>query len=299
MKGVWIVRDTEKKPDVVVYYIHGESTFLCLVEPREKADTIQGGGFAMGSSYFYLEFLLSWVSVLVQAGYQNPAIFALDYSLVPDACFPTQLHQAVSGYRHVLTVAEDPSRVCVSGDSAGAMLILSLLLDVAKEKETRKGIAPANSIKTPAPALAVLISPWATLLSPRHVNTKSDYLDAHQIHLYGLELAGGKARRDDPLLSPGSCQDLEWWRAASPLRGFFITYGEEEILAGDIRLFSRTLQSAGINVQTQIELGGIHAWPVASLFLSSSTEKRLRGLRSIARQIREMTEVREKGKIAE
>ena len=283
-----------------MYYIHGESSLHCLVEPREKADAIQGGGFAMGSSYFYLEFLLSWVSVLVQAGYKNPAIFALDYALVPDACFPTQLHQAMSGYRHVLTVAEDPGRVCVSGDSAGAMLILSLLLAVAKEKkETKNGSPRADNLNTPAPALAVLISPWVTLLSPRHVNTKSDYLDAHQIHLYGLELAGSKANRDDPLLSPGSCQDMEWWRAASPSKGFFITYGDEELLAGDIKLFSRTLQSAGVIVQTQIELGGIHAWPVASLFLSSSIEKRLRGLRSIARQIREMTEVREKGKIVE
>ena len=75
----------------------------------------------MGSSHFYLEFLLTWVSTLVQSGYRNPAIFALDYTLVPDASFPVQLEETCRGYEHVLTLA-DPSNVCVAGDSAGAFL---------------------------------------------------------------------------------------------------------------------------------------------------------------------------------
>jgi hypothetical protein len=62
----------------------------------------------MGSSYFYLEFLLSWLSLLCEAGYSNPAIFALEYTLVPDASFPTQLCDTIAGYRHVLSVARRP-----------------------------------------------------------------------------------------------------------------------------------------------------------------------------------------------
>src|SRR3569833_3354868 len=82
----------------------------------------------MGSTWFYLEFLLSWLHLLRCSGYKNPAIFALEYTLVPDGVFPTQLVEALHGYEHVLSFARDPAKVVVSGDSAGAAIVLSLLL---------------------------------------------------------------------------------------------------------------------------------------------------------------------------
>ena len=63
----------------------------------------------MGSSYFYLEFLMAWVDLLKDSGYKNPAIFALEYDLVPDAQFPTQLEQAMTGYDYVCSIAQDSS----------------------------------------------------------------------------------------------------------------------------------------------------------------------------------------------
>lgn len=83
------------------------------------AETSLGGGFSMGSTYFYLEFLLSWLSLLKVSGYRNPAIFSIEYTLVPDSSFPTQLDEMVAGYEHVVEMACDPSIVCVAGDSAG------------------------------------------------------------------------------------------------------------------------------------------------------------------------------------
>ncbi|KAH8894755.1 alpha/beta-hydrolase [Thozetella sp. PMI_491] len=272
-RGIWMIRDPTRQPDVVVFYIHG-------------------GGFAMGSSYFYLEFLLTWTSVLIGHGYRNPAIFALEYKLVPDACFPTQLQQTIQAYKHVLGVAKDPSIVTVSGDSAGGLLILSLLLAIGKgimeEQEGRSlggtDVRAARSL--PRPAFAVLISPWVTLLSARRANTWSDYLDAEQIERYGVLYAGTKAARNDPLLSPGSCTDVRWWKAASPSKGFFITYGQEELFAADIHSLAERLRCSNVIVQNEVEAGGIHAWPVASVFLSSTRDKRVAGLRSIVERIR-------------
>ncbi|RYP79733.1 hypothetical protein DL770_006522 [Monosporascus sp. CRB-9-2] len=84
-KGIWIRKDPSEKPDICVFYAHG-------------------GGFSMGSCFFYLEFLLTWASLLTEAGHRNPAIFALDYTLVPDGSFPTQLEEAIASYEHVLSV---------------------------------------------------------------------------------------------------------------------------------------------------------------------------------------------------
>ncbi|KAK4155205.1 Alpha/Beta hydrolase protein [Chaetomidium leptoderma] len=263
-RGIWLSKYPREKPDFVLFYAHG-------------------GGFSMGSSYFYLEYLLTWLSVLSSSGYGNPAIFALEYTLVPDASFPTQIDETLRGYEHVLAVAQDPSIVCVSGDSAGATLILCLLLRLGDIRANGHG----NKQRPPMPALAVLISPWVTLVSARHTNTASDYLDAQQLSRYGTQFAGNGISVTDPSVSPGCCKDISWWKRSSPSKGMLMTYGTEEVLAPEMEGFIDTLREADVMVESKAEPGGIHAWPVASLFLSSSRDERLRGLVTITREIRQ------------
>ncbi|KAL1839937.1 hypothetical protein VTJ49DRAFT_981 [Mycothermus thermophilus] len=261
LRGIWITHDPRTKPDIVIYYAHG-------------------GGFAAGSPYFYLEFLLTWVSVLRGAGYANPAIFALEYTLVPDATYPTQVDEALKGYEHVLAEVKDPSIVVVGGDSAGATLMLCLLLrlglgaDVEAEDWDRdneeEGIVDPNAadkkpaLRLPKPALAVLISPWPTLVSDRYRNTAIDYLDAEQL-----------------------CRDVSWWKRASPSKGVFVTYGTEEVLAPETEMLVDMLKKAGALAGVEAVLGGIHVWPVAAMFLVRSKKDRIAGLVSVTRRIRE------------
>jgi acetyl esterase/lipase len=233
----------------------------------------------MGSSYFYLEFLLVWLSLLKSVGYRNPAIFALEYTLVPDACYPTQLQEVITGYNYILSMIDEPSKICVAGDSAGATIILSLLLHLARSGQTEK------DNRSIVPGMAVLISPWVTLVSSKDKNTASDYLDAKTLQIYARQYAGTKISTGDSRVSPGNCKDVDLWAKASPTHGFFITYGAEEIFAPEIRDLIRILVEAGTDIDVEIAKGGIHAWPVAALFLSSTTEKRQRGLKSIVDQI--------------
>ncbi|ORY69870.1 Alpha/Beta hydrolase protein [Pseudomassariella vexata] len=267
-KGIWIIKDPMKKPDVCVYYAHG-------------------GGFAMGSSYFYLEFLLTWLSILGESGYTNPAIFALEYTLVPDSCFPTQVEEAIAGYNHVLAIVQNPSRVCVSGDSAGAAVILSLLLHLANLDWDSDKMNGTGSWRLAKPRLCVLISPWVTLISPKHRNTASDYLEDGNLHHYARQYAGKKVPTDDPLISPGNCGDASWWERACPPGGIHFAYGAEEVFAPEVRGLIEFLDSNSVNVSSKEEPGGIHAWPVASLFLSTSPESRQKGLRSLVEKIKE------------
>lgn len=268
-KGVWAAADLTAKPDVVLYYAHG-------------------GGFSMGSTYFYLEFLLSWLSTMREAGYKSPAVFGLEYTLVPDRVFPAQLGEIVAGYEHVLGMAGDPSIVCVGGDSAGGTLVLSLLLHLAHPQLVEKDRAlPGASRHLNKPGMAVLISPWPTLHSPLYRNNKSDFLHAETLQLYASQYAGAEDMVADPLASPGDCKDVNWWKDASPSRGMCITYGKEEVFAPEIEKMVRVLQKAGgTPVSAHGEQGGIHAWPVVSLFLGDSTEQRLKGLRVIVSEMK-------------
>ena len=278
VKVIWVNHDgteqgSEKasltKPDLVVYYCHG-------------------GGFSMGSNWFYMEFLLAWVHLLQDAGYTHPAICALEYDLVPDSISPTQLKQTAKGYEHLLSVVEDSSRICVAGDSAGATLILSLLLNMAAE--TGSKIAGRGLSQAQKPGLATLISPWCTLDTPLHRNTSSDFLEADTLHLYGRQYAGSQYHLNDPILSPGKCTDLSWWSRASPKGGFCITYGSEEVFGPDIQAMISRLRKADIGVSVREEPGSIHAWPVVALFLSDTQAQRQKGLKDLVGMIKRAIE---------
>ena len=230
----------------------------------------------MGSSYFYLEFLLAWISLLKDTGYRNPAIFALEYGLVPDEHFPAQLEETVTGYEYICSVTKDPSRICVSGDSAGATLMLSLLLVIGGRSDYEKH----------QPALASLISPWPTLISSKHRDTQSDFLSADSLHLYGRQYAGNEEKLYDPLVSPGLCQDTDRWLRGCPRSGFCFMFGSEEVLGPDIRDMVALLRKSGCAVTVREEPGSIHAWPIAALFLADTKHERVKGLKDLTKMVR-------------
>jgi acetyl esterase/lipase len=251
VRGLWISGDHPaglEKPDLVVYYLHG-------------------GGFSMGSAYFYLEFLIAWVAMLKAKGFRYPAIFALEYSLVPDETWPQQFNETRASYRFLCDYLGDGSRICVSGDSAGATLILSLLLWNEKAGE-----------HVPRPGLAVLLSPWTHLVSELNQNTQSDYLDADSLHLYASQYAG-RASVDDVVVSPG--QTRTGWHLSAPVNGYHIIFGAEEVFAPGIREMVKSMKRSGASVETAQEDAAIHAWPVVNLFLANSPKDRLRGLRQM------------------
>jgi acetyl esterase/lipase len=220
---------------------------------------------------------LAWIKLLQQSGFRNPAILSLEYTLVPDAIYPTQLNQAVAAYRYAFSIMnDDSSHICVSGDSAGGTLVLSLILRLRDSKRLQK------------PGLAVLVSPWVTIDSDIHTNTRSDYLDASTLHHYGAQYLNKIAiPTEESLASPGSCRNLQVWKAASPTQGWIITWGGEEMLRTDISGLVNRLEKAGLQVLALEAKGGIHAWPVAALYLGESMERRLQGLQSLVQGIRE------------
>ncbi|PGH23905.1 hypothetical protein AJ80_01967 [Polytolypa hystricis UAMH7299] len=270
LRGLWMIGKESAEPDIVIYYCHG-------------------GGFSMGSAYFYMEFLFTWLDMLKNAGYNNPAIFALEYSLVPDEVFPVQLEQTVRGYQFVLSRAQDDaSRVCVAGDSAGGTLILSFLLYCSSQEGGQ------GKLKLEKPGLAVVLSPWVTLVSSKNIDTASDYLTIDRLHSYAKQYAGISASVHEPLLSPGRCEDLEWWKRASPRGGFVCVYGSEEVFQPEIRHWLETVRRAGSECDEMEEKGGVHVWPVIALFVGESQGERVRGLREIVRRMRGRMMPREK-----
>ncbi len=210
---------------------------------------------------------------------------------MPDKAHPTQINEVLLGYKKVVEDAKDASKVCVAGDSAGGALTLSLLLELATQGQSGKaGAAPTKAGKSaaalPRPRLATVISPWVTLISTLHSSSSVDYLDRYMLWKYAYAYAGAELVHRAPA-SPGSTTDKKLWKAACPERGYIVTYGDEEVLAADVEGFVKLQTTGGAEVSTLVEEGGIHAWPVVFMQLSADNERRLSGLRSITREIRQ------------
>lgn len=296
IRGIWFKTLSDQETDICIYYIHGKLQFYAgklaiahdslMVSILMDSENMKGGGFTMGSPYFYLEFLSTWASELCLAGFKNPSVFALDYTLVPDAIFPVQVQEAVAGYR-IAAEMVGTGILVVAGDSAGGNITLSLLLHLARPISS---LQAAEYIRKPD--FATLISPWTELISPRNRNTDSDFLDADQLHQYGTIYAGMKDV-NDPYKSPGMCQDVEWWREATPLYGLHIVFGSLEVFTNGIRVLISTIRQATDCALQVTERPTIHAWPVTQLFLGETPDRRVEGLRDMAAKIRDATHTKE------
>ena len=224
----------------------------------------------MGSSYFYLEFLIAWISMLQHQGFKNPAIFALEYTLVPEARYPIQLQQMLHGFEWFYRRVEDSTRICLSGDSAGGTLCLSHLLHAHETAKYDVG----------RPAFALLLSPWTHLVSPLNRNTASDYLNAETLHIYGRQYSGtGQYAPGAKPISPGTLEDPQLWKQTAPRSGYGFVYGCQEVFAPNIDVVVRKVREAGVSCDSITEEAGVHAWPVVALFLGRNAAERLHGIR--------------------
>ena len=234
-----------------------------------------GGGFVMGSTHFYLEYLMAIQNLLVQC-FHNPAIFAIEYSLAPGAQYPKQSEEVLNGYLHALSVAKSNDRVCVMGDSAGGSLGLNMLAELRKPGRV--------SFAGQTPAYMVLVSPWMTLASDSHRNTADDYLSAESLHKWAKLYAPidtGCGIKD--VASP-SVVLWSGWKSQGPKHGYYIWFGGMELLASEIRSTVQHMKKLGAEVYVDERQSGgrnVHVWPVISFYLASDQDRRLEETRGI------------------
>lgn len=157
---------------------------------------IHGGGFALGSPTFYLEFLARLRAQLAAShpSLANCAIFAPYYPLAPEQQYPDQSISVEKAWKYLASHdGVNPSRLTVAGDSAGAALLLGLMSEIAK-----------GNLRLPMPQQSILISPWPRLdLDPRQQpsiidNASYDYVDPLALGDFASLLLHGRHPRRSP-----------------------------------------------------------------------------------------------------
>jgi len=186
-----------------------------------------GGGYA-----FYAATTRTFIAMMADT--LGVPIFSPDYRLTPENPHPAQIDDAMAAYRFLLDKGIEPSRLIMSGDSAGGHLMLMT-------------IAKLRDMSLPQPAIGIGISPW-TDPRPRGAslfgNDRYDLVQGYMTQVFADWLKGGTDATDTEL-SPID-QDL---RGLAPL---YLQAGGKEILVDQIRDFAKVAQTQGAIVRLDV-----------------------------------------------
>jgi acetyl esterase/lipase len=197
--------------------------------------SIHGGGFVGGSVASHRK-LFGHV-----ASAAGTSAYAVEYGLVPDDVYPSQLDTVTTVYRRL--AAESP--VALVADSAGGTLALGVALRARDE-----GL--------PQPRALYLISPWTDLAAAGDsYDTSTDPFFVRDMvrGLAAAYLAGVDPRT--PVASP----------LYGDLRGLPPTYvqvGGEEGLLDDSRMLAERMRAAGVDVRLEVFPGELHTFQMTA-----------------------------------
>lgn len=183
----------------------------------------------MHFSFFYSEI----VKPLNKEGH-DVAFFFLEYTLTPCASYPTQLRQAVEGLRYILDETKRlPSSVILGGDSAGANLVMAVLLHLS---HPHPEIEPLDLEPGQKLAGAFACAPWVSFSMdwPSIQNNKhKDIIHIECLRTWAAAYLNGKQPDNwsEPMLAP-----TEWWKDVMADHVLFVA-GTDEVLISGIEMF--------------------------------------------------------------
>jgi acetyl esterase/lipase len=143
-----------------------------------------------------------------------------------------------------------PSSITLVGDSAGAHLLLSLVLHLTHPNPRVSPLEIDGRLSG-----AILVSPWVNMASSSDSmksNEHRDILSAAALVYWAQNFLGGSA--PDPWNSPLTAP-TEWW-SNLPIDDMLITYGEDELLRDDTSRLCEILQTHHAQTTTALEFSG-------------------------------------------
>jgi epsilon-lactone hydrolase len=193
-------------------------------------------------------------------------VLTLGYRLAPEHPFPAALDDTRRAYEWLLAGGVAPEAIVLVGDSAGATLVLALLVQLRDQGE-------------PLPRAAVCLSPGTDLTLSGESwtrNARRDLLlNPEKIRAaIDLYLRGTDPRT--PLASP-LYADL---RALPPL---MILVGSDERLLSDATRFAAKARAAGVTVTLEVWDRMQHGWHITAAFLPEGRQALARVGEFIAR----------------
>ncbi|KAG2211293.1 hypothetical protein INT47_006413 [Mucor saturninus] len=224
---------------------------------------VHGGGFRIGTCTMYMATYISWIKVLKHSYGLEAMIMSVDYRLAPEFKYPSPVEDVVRAYES-LCKKVDAGKIIVTGDSAGAALLLEMLFITHDPSmfeivldEKQEGVALAE---LPRPAGAVFISPLVTdettSVSWKN-NIKYDYISQYTAKVIKKDYFG-RLGPDETNQILGIAKLETGFRSFLPEQVLMFV-GEREVLLDDALDLAMRAERDGIQWETVAE-DCVHDW---------------------------------------
>lgn len=198
-----------------------------------------GGGFALGSPATRRK---TAGHLALAAGAR---VLVPNYRLAPEHPFPAAVDDAVRAYQWLIDQGNNPSRIVVSGDSAGGGLAVSTVLAIRDRH-------------LPMCAGVAALSPWADLTCSGDSITSRAAADIECTRPGLLEMAGWYMNGADPT-QPLASPVFANFTGLPPL--LCVAGGDEELLDDSVRLV-RKAGTAGVDATLFVAAGMQHVFTI-------------------------------------
>ncbi len=225
----------------------------CLVvqpegkDPKRTILHIHGGAFASGNGS---DFLAMGAAIALAA---QARVVLAEYRLAPEHPFPAGPDDCFAIYKGLLAQGVDPKTLSISGDSAGAALVLLTMIR-------------ARDAALPLPNAAALLSPWIDLSmsSDTYVSIKDPTATRESLQPYLDAYLRGKDPFD-PAVSP-------YYADLTGMPPVLIQVGSAEVFVGEATEFARKLGAHAITHTLDVAAGMPHIWHLFASFLPEARE---------------------------
>jgi epsilon-lactone hydrolase len=238
-------------PEVGVRHVNAGGVPSLVVAPRKGQDVtlllLHGGGYVMGSAFAYRH-LAGALALAADATALVP-----EYRLAPEHPFPAALDDALRAYQWVLGSGTEPAQLTLAGDSAGAGLVLSLVLTLKQQ-----GL--------PLPGGTLMLCPGFRLTFEHDMEMPNGQpgLSVEQLRGFADSYLGGHPA-DDPILDPLGA-DL------TGLPPMLIQGGTGDVIVEDAHRLAEHARRHGVDVRLELYPVDTHDFQIFWSFLPEAAE---------------------------
>jgi len=241
-----------KTPKSIVLEDGTSANWIGNPDAKTLIVNFHGGGYVFSAPSYMVEYMFRIQKFLTDSG-KDVAVLMLAYDLAPDAKYPRQLQQANLLFHHLIDdLHRDPSRIILTGDSAGANLGIALMSHVLHPHPSPT--IPPLTLPCPIRGM-IMLSPWVDFSFDRpsiKANRFKDYITPQTARLWAAGWLGTPwphANTDfynQPITAP-----QDWWEGFQ-VDEILVLAGKDEVLVDGILKFGETLQAVKGKEDVQI-----------------------------------------------
>ncbi|KAI9475828.1 MAG: Alpha/Beta hydrolase protein, partial [Benjaminiella poitrasii] len=217
----------------------------------------------VGHSTMYMESFISWLRMFKKKYNLYACIMSVEYGLAPRHKYPGPLNDCVKAFEYLTKdLNVSPSRIILSGDSAGGALVLETLIRTYSPSILNNLNAPRENFDLPLPAGVLLSSPLVSAETSSKSwgkFAKTDMVSQQLAKLIYKEYLGlPKTKTEDlPLMRLSHIQNN--FERFMP-RHILVFIGEKEVLHDDIvDMVNAVKMDDKINIEL-VEENYAHDW---------------------------------------